>query len=156
MEKLQESGELPQIEKGTEDVPIELEYSLTDNYGQIKFEGKGSSFDFNSLPLSANHFDGYIKTPYGDFAYQGPIIPLKEILKNIKEYCSLSAELVSLKVPLEEAENKHRVSVSRWTNHGDNTGYSVTFQKEKELLDRVWFLKRRLSEYDTKISSFRL
>ncbi|MBI4158286.1 MAG: hypothetical protein HY505_01520 [Candidatus Yanofskybacteria bacterium] len=62
---------------------IQVEYKFRGKYGEILNSGVNDNFDF-PIPEGAIEFDGYIRTQYESFAFQGSIEEAKELFNKIK------------------------------------------------------------------------
>jgi len=81
---------------------IQIEYTYKGKYGEILGKGVNDNFDL-SVPESAVEFDGYIRTPYNNFVFQGSIEEAKELLVNIKRLEKLTVELQNIENQLSVA-----------------------------------------------------
>ena len=63
---------------------VQIEYKYKGKYGNILSSGVNDNFDF-PIPEGAVEFDGYIRTKYDSFAFQGPIEDAKGLFDKIKK-----------------------------------------------------------------------
>ncbi|OGN32579.1 MAG: hypothetical protein A2749_02335 [Parcubacteria group bacterium RIFCSPHIGHO2_01_FULL_45_26] len=98
------------FEKPTEkNKGVQIEYTYKGKYGEILSKGKDDNFDL-TVPEGAIEFDGYMRTSYDNFVFQGSIEEAKELLANIKRLEKLTVELQNIENQLLVARSKRKVS----------------------------------------------
>ena len=71
---------------------VQIDYKYKGKYGNILSSGVSDNFDF-PIPEGAVEFDGYIRTKYDSFAFQGSIEDAKELFDKIKRLEHLTVAL---------------------------------------------------------------
>lgn len=84
---------------------VKIEYKYKGKYGEILSSGVNDSFDF-PIPEGAIEFDGYIRTQYDGFAFQGPIEEAKELFNKVKRLEQITVHLQNIENQLSIARGE--------------------------------------------------
>ena len=84
---------------------VSIEYTYKGKYDEILSSGVINDFDLK-VPEGTTEFDGYIKTSYDNFAYQGSIDGAKELIAQIKRLEKLTVELQNIENQLFVAKSE--------------------------------------------------
>lgn len=84
---------------------VQIEYKYKGKYGEILSSGVNDNFD-SPIPEGAFEFDGYIRTPYESFAFQGPIEEAKELFNKVKRLEQTTVHLQNIENQLSIARGE--------------------------------------------------
>ena len=143
------------LENAPETIPVELSYDLTDLYGGNVEKRTGNSFDIGDVSSTSRLFDGYIHTPEGDFAIQGPIFNARQVLKDIEQYCRIAREKRSADKAVDEAYRERERAGDRFRNYGEEEPVIKAIRNLGEANSKSTYLEVELKNLAEKVAVYR-
>lgn len=133
---------------------IKISYALTDRYGRVY--RSGDTFELGEIPPGATEFDGYIESPYGNFAYQGSLKLVIPILREIKEHFELSKKLTELRSKLKEAREEQYWAAEKWRRTNEGEPYARAREKVVPLEREVYRAEYDLRQLNESLAPHRI
>ena len=135
---------------------IKVEYQYTDAYGRVFGSGRIDVERLPPCPEGASRFDGYVETPFGQFAFQGRVSEFQTMLDDIKNYCQKKSESEQVLNDLKDAENDHQVSVSRYQRTYETERWIATNSKVEETQRKKSILEKEIGDLQNKTAKYRI
>ena len=131
-------------------------YPLTNiDFNTNGFYNTGNSFDIGDVSSTSRLFDGYIHTPEGDFAIQGPIFNARQVLKDIEQYCRIAREKRSTDKAVDEAYRERERAGDRFRNYGEEEPVIKAIRNLGEANSKSTYLEVELKNLAEKVAVYR-
>ncbi len=136
-----------------ETAEIRIEYSFKNDFGAYLLTETKNDFHLSEPPEGATEFDGYIKTPVGEFAYQGDINGAKKLLDDISALIKLKEELTELNTLRTNLNRDNYAPYKKGENFDE---WSKIGGQISELDEKLRATKAKLSAISSRIAKHKL
>ena len=133
---------------------MNISYELKDSWGRVY--SKGTTVELGDVPQEATEFDGYIETPAGNFAFQGPIKDARNLLKAATELVKWREAAERLDKDYSAALRAREQAAEYYRSRNDSSRLEKADEKLRHLGEELRRSRSEQKYFEEKLAKHRL